>query len=297
MIAGVVLLSGFFLWEYLLGRRPGGQPLIDLTLLRTSSFTWGVVLAGIAGLAMIGVLFTLPQYFQGVRGTDAMGSGVRLVPVIVGLVVGAIPADRVARRIGTKITAALGFAVLAAGMLIGSTTSLASSDGFGVIWLVVVGLGLGLTFSTTASAALSQIPEERSGVASGVMQALQKMGGPLGTAILGSVLSSVYLSQLHLTDLPAAAASVVRQSLFGGLAVAAKLHSPSLLSMVQSAFVNGMDVSLVVGAGIAAAGMLLTLVFLPSKAVPKAGGTSAVESASALAPTDPHLVGAAHGEK
>src|SRR5215472_4722806 len=52
MIAGVVVLVGFFLWEYVVGRRPGGQPLVDLTLFRPASFTWGVVLAATAGLAM-----------------------------------------------------------------------------------------------------------------------------------------------------------------------------------------------------------------------------------------------------
>lgn len=296
MIAGAVVLAGFFLWEYLLGKRPGGQPLVDLTLFRSAAFTWGVILAGTAGLAMIGVLFTLPQYFQGILGADAMGSGVRLVPIIGGLVLGAVPADRVARLIGAKITVALGFALLGAGMLIGSTTSLASGTGFLVMWEVVVGLGLGLTFATSASAALAEISEERSGVASAVMQALQKMGGPLGAAVLGSVLSSVYLSQLHLSGLPGAAASIVRQSLFGGLAVAAQLHSPALLGMVRGAFVNGMDVSLVAAAGIAAAGVLLTLVFLPMWAIPKASGGAAVKAAASVAPTGPHLVDAANEE-
>src|SRR5579859_441688 len=281
IIAGVALLLGFFLWEYVLGKRPGGQPLIDLGLFRSTAFTWGVILAATAGLAMIGVLFTLPQYFQGILGTDAMGSGVRLLPLIGGLIVGAVPADRVVHLIGAKITGALGFALLAAGMLIGSTTGLGSSDGFIAVWVALAGLGLGLTFATSAAAAVSELSSERSGVGAAVMQAFQKIGGPLGTAILGSVLSSVYLSQLHLTGLPAAVATAVRESLFGGIAVADRLHSPALLSMVRGAFVNGMDVSLVVAAGIAAAGVLLTLAFLPSHtAIPRAGGVEAVAVAA-----------------
>lgn len=296
MFAGVLVLAGFFFWEHLLGKRPGGQPLVDLTLFQSASFTWGVVLAGIAGLAMIGVLFTLPQYFQGIRGTDAMGSGVRLVPIIVGLVVGAVPADRVARLIGAKITVAVGFALLAAGMLIGSRTGQGSGDGFLVAWLVVAGLGLGLTFATSASAALVEIPEERSGVASAVMQAIQKMGGPLGAAVLGSVLSTVYLSRLSLPGLPTAAAGVVRESLFGGIAVAAKVHSPALLGMVRSAFVDGMDVSLVVAAGVAVVGMLLTLAFLPSRASPIAGGVAPVTGAASPTSAGPAMVGIANAE-
>jgi EmrB/QacA subfamily drug resistance transporter len=296
MIAGVAVLGFFLLWEYLLSRRPDGQPLVDLTLFRSASFTWGVILAGTAGLAMIGVLFTLPQYFQGIRGTDAMGSGLRLIPVIAGLIVGAVPADWVARLIGAKLTVAIGFALLGAGMLLGSTTSLTSGDNFLIVWLAIVGLGLGLTFSTSASAALSEISAERSGVASAVMQALQKVGGPLGTAILGSVLSTTYIGQLQLASLPPAVASIVRQSLFGGLAVAARLHSPALLGMVRSAFVEGMDVSLMVAAGIAAAGVLLTLIFLPVRATPSAAGGAAARAATSVTPTGPHLVGAASEE-
>ena len=296
--AGLLVLVGFFLWEYWLGRRPGGEPLVDLTLLRSGSFTWGVLLMAVLVLAMTGVLFTLPQFYQGVLGTDAMGSGLRLLPLVGGLIVGALPADRLARRVGAKITVALGFLLFALGMFIGSTTSATSSVGFIAAWVALTGLGLGITFATAASAALVEIPEERSGVASALMQALQKTGGPLGAAIMGSVLSSVYLSKLQLTALPAAAASVVRQSLFGGLAVAAELHSPTLLRVVQNAFVNGMDVALVVGGIISIVGLVLTLIFLPSKkTTTKASQTDAVTSAEAVSSNGPHLVGVASEEK
>jgi MFS transporter, DHA2 family, multidrug resistance protein len=294
--AGLVVLVGFFLWEYWLGRRPGGQPLVDLALFRSASFTWGVILAATAGLAMIGVLFTLPQFFQGVLGTDAMGSGVRLLPLIGGLVVGAVPADRVAHVVGAKLTVALGFALLVAGMLLGATTGVGSSDGFVAAWMALVGAGMGLTMATATSAALSELPQERSGVGSAVMQALQKTGAPFGVAILGSVLSSAYQAQLHLAGLPAAVAHVVKESLFGGLAVAHQLGSAPLLESVRAAFVDGMDVSLVVAAGIAAAGMLLTLAFLPARAAPKVSGVPAVKAAASVTPTGPLLVGAANEE-
>jgi predicted MFS family arabinose efflux permease len=288
--AGIVVLVGFFLWESWLGRRPGGQPLVDLALFRSPSFTWGVILAATGVLAMIGVLFTMPQYFQGVAGTDAMGSGVRLLPLIGGLVVGAIPADRTAHAVGAKITVALGFALLAAGMLLGSMTTVASSGGFIAAWMALVGAGMGLAMATAASAALSELSPERRGVGSAVMQALQKTGGPFGAAILGSVLSSVYQSQLHLIGLPTAVAALVRQSLFGGLAVAGRLGSLALAASVRTAFVSGMDASLIVSVGIAALGLVLTLVFLPGKTVAKAS-TAAMIEASPDGPLAAHDAG------
>ncbi len=278
MIAGFVVLVGFFLWERWLSLRPGGQPLVDPALFRSASFTWGVILAATAGLAMIGVLFTLPQFFQGVLGTDAMGSGARLLPLIGGLVVGAVPADRIARVVGAKLTVALGFTLLAAGALLGATTGVGSSDGFVAAWMALVGAGMGLTLATAASAALSELPQERSGVGAAVMQAFQKIGAPFGVAILGSVLSSVYQAQLHLAGLPSAVAHVVKESLFGGLAVAHQLGSAPLLESVRAAFVQGMDVALLVSAGIAAAGIALTLAFLPGRATSKAGGAEMVEA-------------------
>ena len=109
MAVGAVVLVGFFAWERRLGRRRGGQPLVDLTLFESRSFTWGVVLAGIAIVPMVGVLFTMPQYFQGVLGLNAMASGVRLLPLVGGLILGALPADRVTRLLGAKAVVAFGF--------------------------------------------------------------------------------------------------------------------------------------------------------------------------------------------
>ncbi len=296
MIAGVAVLVGFFLWERWLGHRPGGQPLVDLALFHSASFTWGVILAATAGLAMIGVLFTMPQYFQGILGTNAMGSGIRLLPLIGGLVVGAVPADRVARVVGAKITVALGFVLLAAGLLLGATTGVESSEGFIAVWMALVGAGMGLTMATAASAALSEIPQERSGVGSAVMQALQKVGAPFGAAILGSVLSSAYQTQLNLAGMPSVVANAVKTSLFGGLAVARRLGSVPLLASVRAAFVHGMDVSLVVAAGIAVVGFVLALAFLPARAASKASGVPAVEASASVTPTGPLLVGAASEE-
>jgi DHA2 family multidrug resistance protein-like MFS transporter len=117
--------------------------------------------------------------------------------------------------------------------------------------------------ATTMSAALVELTEEKSGVGSAVLQAVNKTGGPLGIAVLGSVLSEGYLARLHLSGLPATAAAAARASIFGGVAVAQRLHSASMLTSVRTAFVHGMDLALFVSAGIALAGAVLTVVFLP----------------------------------
>ena len=144
--------------------------------------------------------------------------------------------------------------------------SLGTSAGLVAAWMAVVGVGMGLAFATTASAALSELSAERSGIGSAVLQAVNKVGGPFGSAILGSALNSAYQGRLHLAVLPPAAAQAVRSSVFAGDAVAHRMGSATLLRSVHEAFVHGMDVAFLVSVGIAVLGLLLTLAFLPSKA-------------------------------
>jgi Na+/melibiose symporter-like transporter len=264
-----VLLYSFFAWERRLTRQPGGQPFFDLSLFASASFTWGVVLAVVPILAMLGILFTMPQYFQGVLGTSAMGSGVRLLPLVAGLMIGAVPAARVVQVVGAKVAVAAGFVLLGAGLFLGALTSVGSSGLFVASWMFVAGIGTGIAMATAMSAAIVELSEEKSGVGSAVLQAVNKTGAPFGIAVLGSVLSAGYLSRLDLSGLSATAAAAARQSVFGGVAVSQKLHSASLLMSVDAAFVHGMDVALLVCAGFAVVGVVLTVVFLPRVNAPR----------------------------
>jgi EmrB/QacA subfamily drug resistance transporter len=262
---GLAVIVAFFFWERYLTARPDGRPLIDLALFHSRGFTWGVILAAMGGLALFGLIFTLPQYTQGVLGLNAMRSGVWLLPAIGGMVLGGLPAFLVAGRIGARLTVAAGFAITAAGLLLGATTSIDSSTWFVAGWIAVAGFGTGVGFITAAGAALKTVPTEKSGVASALVQAVQKVAAPLGAAIFGSVLVTFYQSNLSLGALPARVASAVKLSVFAGDAVANKFHSPALLASVHEAFLHGMDAALLVSAISAALAMVLALAFLPGR--------------------------------
>jgi DHA2 family multidrug resistance protein-like MFS transporter len=277
MAAGAAILVAFAGWELRLSRRPGGQPLLDLTLFRSARFTWGTILAAFGVFAMFGLMFAAPQFFQAILGVNAMGSGLRLLPLMAGLALGVGLASLLIKPLTAKLTAALGFAILAVGLVLGTTTSAASSTAFIATWTAITGLGFGLTLATAASAALVDMPKENAGVASAAMQAVQKAGAPLSAAVLGSVLASGYQSQLHLAGLPAATAGAVRGSVFAGIAVAHKLGSPAVLDMVRSAFVHGIDAMLWVSVGLAMAGVVLALLFLPWRATAAATAADAEE--------------------
>ena len=268
MAGGVAALAGFAGLEGRLARR-GGSPLIDPVLFRSASFTWGAVLGGVAGLAMIGVVFVMPQYFQAVQGASALGAGLRLLPLIGGLVAGALPAGALARAAGARFTVTLGFILLAAAALTGATTQATAPAAFIAIWMAALGAGTGLTLTAATAVALSRLSPERSGTGSAVVQAFQHTAGPLGTAIMGSILAAGYQSRLDLRAIPAAAGTAAgaaaRRSVFDGVAVAARLGSAGLARVVRAAFAGGLDTSLVASAAIAVAGALLTLAFLPRR--------------------------------
>ena len=253
-------------------------------MFRSAGFTWGTILSTLVSFAMFGIFFAMPQYFQEVRGVNAMGSGLRLLPMIGGMVIGMIGGTRLASPRKTadgtvraplasaKALVTVGFAIMAVTLGFGATTTVSSGTGFAAAWFAVFGLGLGLAMPQTMNAALSALSAERSGSGSALISAMRQVGATIGVAVLGTVLASVYRSHLVVTGLPAAAAAAAKSSVVAGVAVAHALGSAALLDSVRHAFVQGMDTMLWVCGGIALASAILALIFLPRRADGAPGG-------------------------
>jgi MFS transporter, DHA2 family, multidrug resistance protein len=288
LVGGVVVLVGFVAWQRHLSASSGDrEPLVELGLFRSAGFTWGTILATLVSFALFGVLFTMPQYFQSVQGLDALGSGVRLLPLIGGMVVAMLAGTRLqsprrgdaaAGPIATpKALVTVGFAVMAVGLLVGTGTGAGTGSGFVAVWFALAGLGLGLAMPTATNAALGALTAERSGSGSAVISALRQVGATIGVAVLGTVLTSGYRSHLKRTGLSAAAAGTARSGVTAGVTVAQAAHSPALLAEVRAAFVHGLGVMLWICAGIALGSAILGLLFLPRR-----GATSAREPVVAV---------------
>ncbi|RUT35497.1 DHA2 family efflux MFS transporter permease subunit [Paenibacillus zeisoli] len=259
ILAGIVLLAVFIWWE-----RRTAHALIDISLFRSPEFTWGSVLATLVSFAMFGILFVTPQYFQAVEGADAMGTGLRLLPIIGGLIVGAKVSDVITAWKGGKWNLLFGFLLLTGGMSLGATTHIGHDYGFTSIWISIVGLGIGFVLPVAMDTAISTLSAERSGVGSALIMALRQVGGAIGVALLGTVLSNGYHDKLNLDEIPGQAVEAVQQSVSAGAAAADQLHSENLLNSVRMAFIHGMDMMLWVCAGIAVLGLLFVLAFLHS---------------------------------
>jgi EmrB/QacA subfamily drug resistance transporter len=281
---GAAVLAVLVGWErWLTGRADdprGGRvrPLIELRLFRSAGFTWGTILSTMVSFAMFGIFFVMPQYFQEVRGADALGSGLRLLPMVGGMIIGMIGGTRMAspRRaadgtasaplVSAKLLVTVGFTIMAAALAVGASTSASSGTGFAAAWFAVFGLGLGLAMPQAMNAAIGALSAERSGAGSALISALRQVGATIGVAILGTVLGSVYASHVTVSGLPAAVADAAKNSVAAGVAVAHQLNSAALLGSVRNAFVTGMDTMLWVCAGIALVSAVLAAIFLPRRA-------------------------------
>jgi EmrB/QacA subfamily drug resistance transporter len=266
LATGVVSLALFILWE-----RRVCDPLVDLRLFRSPGFSWGTALTTLVSFAMMGLMFTIPLYFQEVLDYSAFGNGLRQLPLIAGLLVGALSATRLAGRLGAKVAVAIGFAILTAGLAMGALTGSGDGDVYAMAWLTFAGAGLGVCLPTAMDAALGALSPEHGGIGSAVIQSVRMVGGAFGAAILGSVLNTGYRGALELGGLPAEAAAAARDSVAAGVAVAKQLGSDELLAMVRDAFIHGMSIALVVCAGAGAAGVILALLFMPRRSETTAG--------------------------
>jgi MFS transporter, DHA2 family, multidrug resistance protein len=286
----LVLIAGFVWWERFVSRRGNGEPLVDLPLFRVAAFRWGTILMTMVSFALFGLFFAVPQYFQDVRGATPLGSGVRLLPLIAGMLFGMIAGSRLTEapkqpdgtlghpRLSAKLAVAAGFLMMAVGLAIGAFTGLGSSTGFAALWITLTGLGLGMALPAAMNAAVSPLTEERSASGGALISALRQVGATIGVAILGTLISNGYTSRLHLDGLPASAASAAKSSVAGGVTVAHRLGSAALLDDVRSAFIHGMDVMLWTCGGIALVSALLAVAFLPRRTASPAVPEEATEA-------------------
>ncbi|HEU5161441.1 MAG TPA: MFS transporter [Streptosporangiaceae bacterium] len=274
MLAGAAALAAFVAWS-----RRVSVPLIDLELFRDRRFVGGLVPSTVASFALFGVLFAVPQYFQGVLDSRPLGTGLRLLPMIGGLMLAARLSARLVERLGDRVLIVGGTLVLVAGALAGAATSAGDGYAYAAAWLVVVGLGMGLMLPPAMTVAIGALSADRGGAGSALIMTIRLVGGALGSAVLGSLLSAGYRGHVAVAGLPDPAAKAVRQGLGGGVAVAERLGDPALLGSVRAAFVHGMDLVLVTGAGLLLVTAIITVALLPGRAAEGGAAARATEGA------------------
>jgi EmrB/QacA subfamily drug resistance transporter len=250
---GVVLLVAFVFRQ-----RRAADPLISLSLFANRWFSWGTIFATVVSFGLFGLLFAVPQFFQAIGGASPLGTGLRLLPMIGGLLVGTRLAERLVTRAGPRPVLILGFVLLAAGLGVGATSTRTTGYGTTAIWITLVGVGLGAVLPAAMNAALGALSTERAGSGSALIATLRQAGGTIGVAVLGAILNSGYRSHLGSLDTPP-----INDSVSAGVAATKALGQPDAVIQVQSAFTHGMDVMLTSTAILCAAAAVLAALVLP----------------------------------
>ncbi|GAB3224691.1 DHA2 family efflux MFS transporter permease subunit [Glycomyces halotolerans] len=218
------------------------RPMVDMGLFRRPAFLWGSIVATAASMVLMGSLFLVPQYLQAVEGHSAFGTGLRLLPMIGGLMVGGLASERLAARVGYRVTVTCGLGLLAAGCLVAMATGPDTGYGLAAAWLSVLGAGLGMSMVPATDAVLASLPPDRAAVGSALMQTMRQTGGAIGVAVLGSVASTVYLARLDPPQLPDEARIAAEDSVAGAAAAAKALDMPELAAAAEAAFTDAMTV-------------------------------------------------------
>ncbi|PBC62589.1 MFS transporter [Streptomyces sp. Tue6028] len=258
--SAAVLLTGFVLHER---RHP--HPIVDLGLFADRRFLWGTLIAVFVNFAVMGILFVVPQYLQAVLGHDSFATGIRVLPLIGGLMAAATASESLVPRIGARAAVTLGMAVLAGGALLGATTDGADGYAFTALWLSLTGLGFGLAVVPATSLVMGSLAGGSTGRGTSLLETVQQLGGVLGVAGLGSLLGYGYLARLRTGGLPGQAADTARDSVSGADEVARRLHDTGLAASAHDAFVHGMNLVLTACGIISLLAAVLAAVYLPGR--------------------------------
>src|SRR5215470_9530912 len=180
LTGSAVLVAAF------LGREHrAAHPLIDRQLLRDRRFTWGTAATVAVSVALFGIMFVIPQYLQSVAGNDPISAGLRLLPMMGGLLVA-----------GTRLTVAAGLALLTAGLTMLSQVHLATGYAIVATGLALCGLGTGTSMAAAMDQVMAAAGGDEAGVGASLNSTLRQVGGAVAVAVLGSALSAGYTRAL-----------------------------------------------------------------------------------------------------
>ncbi|MFJ1552255.1 MFS transporter [Streptomyces mirabilis] len=276
IVAGLAVLGVFVVYE-----RSSDHPALDVTWFRNRRFSASVAAIGLVFFALTGVTFFSVFYNQSVRGYSVLQSGLLVLPLAASQMFFAPRARLVVNRFGARAVCATGLvltAVAFAGfLLLGQHTP---------IWVLEVlfflmGTGMAHVMPPATVMIMSSLPREKAGSGSAVNNTFRQVGGALGVAVLGALLSATYRSGIddHLGVLPASDRQAAGESVEATLSVAEKLGpaGKALVQPAHDAFIHAMHITAIGSAAVALVGAVVVLLFLPRKAAAVVAGADEPE--------------------
>jgi predicted MFS family arabinose efflux permease len=264
------------------------SPMLNLSFFRNPRFSMASGAIGLAFFALFGAIFALTQWMQDAHGYSALQAGAAMVPLAAGLVVGAMSSIKLVARFGTTRIVSAGLV----GLGIQLATSLLWSPDMAYwslgLWFFAIAMNMGWIMGPATESVMGAVPEDKAGVASAMNDVTRQVGGSLGTAVIGSLISSLYAADM--TDsvgaLPESAQVAAKDSVGMANAVAAKLpvhEAADLTNAAANAFTDAMAIGFTVAGVTAVLAAIAVKAWLPARHADQSVGREVMPEPEALA--------------
>jgi EmrB/QacA subfamily drug resistance transporter len=263
----ILAIGGFILWE-----TTTKSPMLDLSVFRNARFSAASGTITIVFFALMGSLFLMTQYWQLVHGYSPLQAGVHLLPYAATMMIVAPMSARLVERFGTKRIVLTGLSLVTTGLLLLSTIAADSPYPMVISFFMIMAAGMGMTMAPATESVMGALPREKAGVGSAINDTTRQVGGALGVAIIGSVVSSVYGSKVASAagsfGLDASQTDVAQASLGTAQRLADSLgtQGAAFVDAANNGFVDALSIGLRISASVVILAALVAWKFLPSHA-------------------------------
>jgi EmrB/QacA subfamily drug resistance transporter len=218
-IIGLIVTSVVLLTVLIVVERRAAEPVVPVHLFSLRTFTIATSVSFIIGVAMFGAIAFLPLFLQVVTGASATNSGLLLLPLILGLLTASVGSGQITTRTGRyKLFPVAGTAIATLSMVLLSTMGTDTSQGTVTVYMVLLGVGIGLSMQTLVLATQNVVPAQDLGAATSSVSFFRSMGGSIGVAVFGALFNSGLSSRLADIDVSIGEASTFTPESLGELA-------------------------------------------------------------------------------
>lgn len=277
-------IGGFIVWE-----SRTAHPMLPLEYFRNRRFSIGSTTITLSFFVMFGLFFVLTQYLQFVKGFSPLAAGFSTLPLGLMMIAIAPRSAALVVKFGQYRVQTAGLMLVAVGLVVMSSLTPGSSYLVVAVGLAILGAGVACTTAPATNAIIGAVPLAKSGVGSAVNDTTREVGGALGIAVLGSIMSSLYHSAMatQLTGLPPAAATIAQDSVGGALRVANQAGGPAARQLVEAAsvaYTDSMRVALLLAAGVAVIAAGIVYFLFPRGPAPAFGAPPSAPAGTEHAP-------------
>ena len=289
--AGGLLLAAFGMVE-----ANSSHPMLPVRYLKQRDFICPALVVTVLVIAMSGIFFFTTQFLQLVQGRSALMAGVAITPVAGTMMLGAGIAAKGGQSLGPRGLSILGSLIIMGGMAVLALIEVDASYAVPIVGMALFGFGFGVVMPTVTDTIMAAVPVDEAGIGSSMNDTSREFGFALGVAILGSIVTSIYRSNVTegLADLTSNQVVKSVADSLGSLGQVTSLLPPEVASAVtvaaNGAFVDAMRIGVLAEIGIVAVSIVITLLTMPSRMraeqaeLDESGATDVLIPAMAVAP-------------